>query len=129
MDAGCNQAIALDRGSLPLTYEVGELTERVTFVRVTETQNEYGTLVPSEANLGTVWAHVRPMSGREIDRAQQTEGRVNYLVVVRNLGFVRELTEKDIARWNGDDMNIRVTKHRSARADWLELECERGAPQ
>jgi SPP1 family predicted phage head-tail adaptor len=111
-----------------VAYKIDELNQRVTFVRYSETQNEYGTLTKVKTTLGKSWALVRPMSGRERDRGNQTEARSNYLIVIRNIGFAKNLTEKDVAEWRGEELNIRFAKHRG-RSEWLELESERGAPQ
>lgn len=106
-----------------MAYSVGELNERVTLRRYTETQNEYGTLVRTASTIATCWALVRPMSGGERDRAQQTEARPNYLVVIR---YRSGLTEKDYVIWRGEEMNIRFIKDRGPRSQFLELECEVG---
>lgn len=106
-----------------MTYKAEELDQRVTLRRYEEVQNEYGTLVRTPQNLGDVWAHVRPMSGRERDHAQQTDARANYLVVIRPR---QGLTERDYVVWNGVELNIRFIKYR-ARSMFLEMECERMA--
>lgn len=107
---------------------IGELDERVTFKRRTETKNTYGTLVPSDAEIATVWAKVRPMSGRERDRSQQTEARSNYVVRVHNSATARTVTEGDFVSWRGVDLNIRFIADAGPRALFLEMECERGGP-
>lgn len=106
-------------------FRASELTERVSITRRTEAQNAYGTLVPADSTLATVWALVRPMSGRERDRGQQTEARANYLVVIR---YRSDLTEKDILTWRGTEMNIRFFRDRGPRARFLEIEAEANAP-
>lgn len=110
------------------TYRTGELDQRVTIRRKSTSQNDYGTLEETDTDLATVWALVRPMSGQERDRAQQTEARANYLVVLRTVVVDKHsLTEKDVVVWNGDEMNIRFLKNRG-RSLYTEIECERGAP-
>lgn len=106
-------------------YGAGELTERVTLRRYTETKNAYGTLSHTPSTVATVWALVRPLSGSERDRAQQTEERANYLVVIR---YRSDLTEKDYIVWRGSEMNIRFLKDRGPRARFLEIEAELNAP-
>jgi SPP1 family predicted phage head-tail adaptor len=106
-------------------FTASDLTERVTLRRYIETINEYGTIERVATSLGTVWALVRPMSGRERDRAQQTEARADYLVVLRNRD---DLTEKDVVVWRGAELNIRFIKERGPRALFLEIEAEKNAP-
>lgn len=106
-----------------MSYRAGELRERVTFRRKSEETDEYGTVSETLSDIATVWAHVRPMSGRERTQAQQLEANANYLVVVRNRD---ELTEADVVVWRGDTMNIRFIKDRGPRSLYLEIEAERG---
>lgn len=108
-----------------MNVDPGEMDQRITLRRYTETSNEYGTLVESVVDYATVWARVRPMSGNERDRGQQTEARANYVVIVRNR---RDVLEKDFVVWNGNEMNIRFIKDYGGRPIFLELECEYGAP-
>jgi SPP1 family predicted phage head-tail adaptor len=108
-----------------MRYSIGELDQRVELVSVSTEKNEYGTLGETETSLGTVWAHVRPMSGRERDHAQQTDARADYLVVIRTRG---DLSEKDRIVWRGETLNVRFVKHRSNREQFMEIEAEMGAP-
>jgi len=108
-------------------YEVGELTERVTIRRYTETIDEYGTVARVGAALHTdIAAHVRPASGSEGDRGQQTEARSNYIVVIK---YRTGLTEKDAVIWRGVEHDIRFIRDRGPRSHFLELDVERGAPE
>lgn len=107
---------------------IGELDERVTFKRRNETKNAYGTLVPADVEIATVWALVRPMSGRERDRSQQTEARSNYIVRVRNSPVIRGVTEGDFVVWREVNLNIRFIADAGPRELYLEMECERGGP-
>lgn len=107
-------------------FEVGELRERVTLRRYTETINGYGTVERTATTISTVSAHVRPMSGNESDRGQQTTARARYLVVIR---YRAGLTEKDVVVWQSEEYGIRAILDRGQRSHFLELEVERGAPQ
>jgi SPP1 family predicted phage head-tail adaptor len=101
-------------------YYIGELTERINLIRHVETIDAYGTvnLAPSTIEAG-VPAHVRPMSGRERDRGQQTEAQANYLVVMRAR---EDLTEKDAIYWRGKLFDIAFIRDRGPRAVFLEIE-------
>lgn len=108
-------------------YEVGELRERVTLRRYTETQNEYGTLERVATTIAAnLPAHVRPMRGNESDRGQQTEATAGYLVVIR---YRTGLLERDVVVWRGVEYGVRFIMDRGPRVQFLELEVERGAPQ
>jgi SPP1 family predicted phage head-tail adaptor len=108
-------------------YCIGELQETITLRRYTEAIDAYGTIARTATTIASgVFAHVRPLSGRERDRGQQTEARANYLVVIR---YRTDLTEKDFVVWQGVEYGIRFIMDRGSRSTFLELECERGAPQ
>lgn len=107
---------------------IGELDERVTFMRRDETKNAYGTLVPTNTEIATVWAKVRPMSGRERDRSQQTEARSNYVVRVHNSPAIRAVTEGDFVLWRNVELNIRFIADAGPRPVFVEFECEKGGP-
>ena len=108
-----------------MNIDPGELDQRVTLRRKTEVANDYGTMVQTDSDYATVWARVRPMSGGERDRGQQTEARANYVVIIRNRSDVQE---QDYVVWRGNEMNIRFIKDYGTRPLYLEIECERGAP-
>lgn len=113
--------------ALKQPYCASELQEVVTLRRYTETINSYGTVTRAATTIQDgVFAHVRPLSGRERDRGSQTEARANYLVVIR---YRSDLTEKDFVVWQGVEYGIRFIMDRGSRSAFLELECERGAPQ
>jgi len=104
-------------------YRVGELSERVTFRRQQQSQDEYGSLVETKQDYATVWAHVRPMSGRETEFADRVEDRRVYLIVVR---YRSDVSHDDVAIWRAEPMNIRLIKDRGPRSEFLEIEAEAG---
>lgn len=108
---------------------VNELTERVDFRRYVETENQYGTQDRTATALAqSIRAQVRPMSGRETDRGNQTEPRANYLVTIRNASGLDVVTEGDFVIWRGLEMNIRFFRNRGHRPRFLEIEAELNAP-
>ena len=104
-------------------YRVGELSERVTFRRYQQSQDEYGALVETTQDYATVWAHVRPSSGNEVEFADSVEARRMYLIVVR---YRSDVAHDDVILWRGEPMNIRVIKDRGPRSEFLEIEAEAG---
>lgn len=108
-------------------YDFGELREFVTIRRYTETFDTYGAVVRTATSVASnVPAHVRPMSGNETERGQQTEARAMYLVVIR---YRSGLTEKDWIVWRGAEYGIRLIMDRGPRSQFIELQVERGTPQ
>lgn len=106
-----------------MSYRPGELRERVTIRRTTQAADAYGALVATDTDVATVWALVRPMTGRERSASQQTEAVAMYLVVMR---YRDDLRDDDVLVWRGYTFNIRFIKDRGPRAMYLEIEAERG---
>lgn len=115
-----------------MDLDVGELDERVELIQLRQTKGADLKLTETRTSLGTCWAKVRPMSGREQAYAQQTQARSNYLVGIRYQAALVDadgLRETDIVVWRGIEMNIRFIRDAGPQREWLILECERGAPQ
>lgn len=101
----------------------GELNERITIKRRTQTQNEYGTLEETITTLAETWAHVRPESVAEEQASQQTEARADYRITIRRR---TDLTEDDWIEWRGDKYDIRGIKDWGPRKDRLVIKAQRG---
>ncbi|WP_372400737.1 phage head closure protein (plasmid) [Azospirillum sp. HJ39] len=104
---------------------MGELDQRVTIQAETETPDGRGGYTKGWSAVATVWARVRPLSGRERQNAQQTEASVSYGVVIRRR---TDVTTACRLIWNGKVMNIRFVGEAGTRDPWLSLECEAGVP-
>lgn len=105
-----------------MAYRAGELDQRVTFRRQVSAPDGMGGSTLSWTDIATVWAHVRPMSGREREHSDRLNAQANYLMVIRNR---TDIDETSIAVWKGQEFNVRFAKNR-ARSRFLELEAERG---
>lgn len=104
---------------------LGELTELVSLGRKTMTGDGAGGATTADSIYAAdVFAHIRPMSGRESQAGERTEATGMFLVVLRNRDDVKP---GDFVRWNGADLNVRFPRARGPREHMLELECERGA--
>ncbi len=108
-----------------MAWSIGMLDQRVTIRRKTSTKDGAGGSVTAWSDYTTVWAHVRPLRGRERDQAMRTEGVADYLVVIRNRD---DLLDDDVIHWRGRDFNIRFPMAKGPRTPWLEIEAELGAP-
>jgi hypothetical protein len=68
--------------------DAGELTERITIEKSTNTQNEVGENTLTWSTFATVWAKVESMSGREAERYAEIVGFSGHKVTMRPLtGF------------------------------------------
>lgn len=106
-----------------MTYRGGELDQRVTIRSRTRAPDGAGGFSEHWSDVATVWALVRPMSGRERENADRQEASANYLIVVR---YRSDVKESDSIYWRGNEYNIRFIKDRGPRALYLEMEAERG---
>jgi SPP1 family predicted phage head-tail adaptor len=102
----------------------GDLRERVSLVRKTLTDDGSGGATASESTYATVWAEVRPMSGREREQAMRQEATSNYLVRIRHR---TDVVEGDIVRWGSRDLNVRFVRNAGAKPQYLDIEAELGA--
>lgn len=106
-----------------MTYQTGELNERITLSREVMTPDGIGGYVRTLKSICDVWALVRPMSGREREHAQAIQASANYFVVIR---YRDDIRENDIITWRGRRMNIRFVRDRGPRALFLEMDVEAG---
>jgi SPP1 family predicted phage head-tail adaptor len=105
-----------------MTYSIGELDQRVTIQRELRVDDGMGGSTLTWETVATVWAHVRPMSGRELERAQKVGAETMYLVVIHNRS---DVDESCTLLWRGKRLNIRTVKLRP-RSTWLEMDTEMG---
>jgi SPP1 family predicted phage head-tail adaptor len=106
-----------------MDYHAGLLDQRIELQARTRTADGYGGANVAWSTYATVWAMVRPMTGRERENAQRAEGTSNYLVVIRARSDVDE-THRIL--WRGRYMNIRFPKNAGPRPLFMELEAELG---
>lgn len=71
-----------------MTIHAGRLRHQVTLQSQDTAQDSYGDAVRSWVDLATVWAEVRPLSGRELWAAQQTQATTTHQVMTRYLAGV-----------------------------------------
>lgn len=109
-----------------MAYRAGELDQRVTIRRDTLTSDGVGGQTKATADIATVWALVRPKSGRERAAYASIEASATYHCVLREPIDVRET---DTIRWHGPkgdvDFNIRFAAVRG-RSGYVELDLESG---
>jgi SPP1 family predicted phage head-tail adaptor len=62
---------------------IGDLRHRVTVQRPVETQSDEGETIETWESLGTYWAAIKPLRGREFWQAQQAHNEVSHRVHMR----------------------------------------------
>lgn len=66
----------------------GKLRHRITFQKLTESQNDYGEVVKDWVGVKVVWASVNPISAREFFAAEKMNSEVSHKIFMR---YVRSL--------------------------------------
>ena len=107
-------------------YHPGEMNERVQIIRETRTSDGAGGQTLSLTTLASVWAHVRPRSGREMERFDRVNASAMYLFVIR---YRTDVEESDRILWKGEFYNIRYIAQGTGRALYFEIDAERGVAQ
>ena len=64
---------------------IGKLRHRITLLRQVNEVNDYGASTQTWMIVATVWADVRPLSGREYFSAQQVQSEVTTQIWLRYL--------------------------------------------
>jgi len=99
------------------------LNELVTFYNKSQVKNEYGTLVTTRVKITDAWAKVRPMSGSERNRSDQTEEFANYRF---NIHYRSDIGEANILVWNNTDYDIKFIADNGPREAYMYIDTERG---
>lgn len=105
-------------------YDAGALDQRVSIDRPHRVSDGAGGFEVQWQVVRQVWAHVRPLSGRERNANDRVEATANYLIVMRNRDDVDETMT---IVWRGRRLNIRFVKREGHRPMLMELEAEMGA--
>jgi len=99
------------------------LNEHITYYRKTQVKDEYGTLTTTRTLIAKAKAKVRPLSGIERDRSDQTEASANYRFNVHQRS---DLLHDDIIVWMGTDYNIRFIADNGPKERYMYIDAERG---
>lgn len=106
----------------------GYLDQRVTFQAQNLSPDGTGGFTEAWADFGdtpTVWAHVKPLRGREVIQEGSDAAVAEYRFIVR---YRADVVEADRIVWNGSAYNIRQVMRTSGRELFLQIIAERGVP-
>jgi SPP1 family predicted phage head-tail adaptor len=101
----------------------GALDQRITIAAEVRTADAYGGAAVTWATLATVWAGVRPLSGRERADAAAIEAPAAYRFTIRRRS---DVTEAMRIGWNGAQYNIRFIADPGGRGLYMAIDAERG---
>ena len=99
----------------------GQLNQRVTLERFTETEDAYGATVTDWATVGTFWAAVLPLTGREVIAADAVTAISDVRIIMR---YRPGITPADRLTHKGKQMNITTVIDRGSAGRTLELLCK-----
>lgn len=100
----------------------GLLRKRITLQRSTSTQNSLGEDVVTWANLGSRWASVEPLAGREFENAQQNVSRIETRFITR---YTTGITSKNRIVFDNVNYEIESIINVDQRSRELEILCSR----
>ena len=105
-------------------YRVGELDEKITIERESYIDDGMGgrDVVASVVRCN-IWAKVRPLSGKEVERFDKLNTQEMALFVIR---YDCSIMIKDRILFDGFYYNIRNIPRRGSRAMYTEMYAERG---
>lgn len=112
-----------------MNYRAGELDQRITFQERSKVPDGLGGSVDTWVDITTlssIWAHVRPKSGREVTEYDRVNAETNYVFAMRYRG---DLLESYRIMWDGEPFNIKAIPKPKSRALYMEIEGQRGVPQ
>lgn len=114
--------------------QIGDMRERIAFIRSTRTQRTDGGYDVSATTLATRWADVRPVAAREGEEAGRLAGSTTYLITLDARALPSGLTTDDRMSWatapgGAVALNIRAIRRPPARADFVEIIGDAGVIQ
>jgi putative phage head-tail adaptor len=68
---------------------IGKLRHRITLLRQVNEVNDYGASTQTWKRVATVWANVRPLSGREYFSAQQVQSEITTQIWLRYIEGIK----------------------------------------
>lgn len=109
-----------------MRFRPGELDQLISIQQKVETPDDMGGNTFAWSEKFTIWAHVRPLSGREVTDFDRVNAEAQYLFAVR---WPVDIKESDAILWEGDYYNIRALKKPKGRELYCEITAQRGVGQ
>ena len=66
-----------------VTLQAGELNRHITLQTRASSQDSYGQQAATWSDWATCWAHIRPISGREVMTAQAINAETTHVITIR----------------------------------------------
>jgi SPP1 family predicted phage head-tail adaptor len=96
--------------------QTGQLDQRIVILRpnVTGVDARGADVLGTPTTVGTFWANVQYLKGRELEAAQQRWAEVQYQITIRRQPSTTILST-DYATWNGQALDIRAPEGAGTR--------------
>lgn len=101
--------------------EIGRLRHRITLQKQVNRLNQYGATITEWQDIATLWAEVRPLSGREYFSAQQIQSEISLQIWLR---FQPEITPTMRVKHNKQYYEILAVINHQGRNRSLQLMCK-----
>lgn len=100
---------------------IGKLRHRITLLKQVNEVNDYGASVQTWRTVATVWAEVRPLSGREYFSAQQVQSEVTTQIWLRYIDGIKPTMKVKFGKREFEIISVLNTKERDVS---LQLMCK-----
>ncbi|WP_118841974.1 phage head closure protein [Haemophilus haemolyticus] len=100
---------------------IGKLRHRITLLKQVNDVNDYGASVQTWRTVATVWAEVRPLSGREYFSAQQVQSEVTTQIWLRYIDGIKPSMKVKFANREFEILSVLNTQERDVS---LQLMCK-----
>jgi SPP1 family predicted phage head-tail adaptor len=109
--------------------DIGRLNQRITVQQRTLTLDGYGQELNTWTNVATVWANVKPISGREKMRGMAIESQLTHTVLVRYREAFMPPKTVDAYRINYEGRIFNITAARDLEEDreYIIFDCTEGS--
>lgn len=99
------------------------LNEIIYLYSLAQVQDAVGTLTTTRTLIAKAYAKVRPMSGSERNRSDQTEEYADYRFYIH---YRSDIDAADLIVWNSTDFNIKFIADNGPKEPYLYIDAERG---
>lgn len=100
---------------------IGKLRHRITLLRQVNEVNDYGASTQTWKRVATVWADVRPLSGREYFSAQQVQSEVTTQIWLRHIEGIKPTMKVKFGKREFEILSVLNTQERDVS---LQLMCK-----
>lgn len=113
---------------MPGAVAIGKLKDRVELQSAVEAADEFGESIIVWTLYDTVWANIKPFTGKEYYHSQQQVGQVEVVITIRyrtGVIFGHRVVYENTVKSITDNYEITGIVNIENKNEWLELLCKR----